>query len=46
VKRRNKIERGSGNVFRDVGLPAAEARNLLLRAELILRIERFVKDTR
>ena len=36
--------RGSGNVFRDVGFPPDEAHNLLLRAELMLHVERFVKD--
>jgi predicted XRE-type DNA-binding protein len=38
-----RVERGSGNVFRDVGFPADEAQNLLLRAELMLQIERYVK---
>jgi predicted XRE-type DNA-binding protein len=33
-----KITRGSGNVFRDVGLPAGEAENLLLRADLMSRV--------
>ena len=44
MKHKIKMERGSGNVFRDVGFPPAEAHNLLLRAELMLRVERFVKD--
>ena len=35
--------RGSGNVFQDVGFPEAEARNLVLRSELMIRIEEFVK---
>ncbi|MGH8616565.1 MAG: helix-turn-helix domain-containing protein [Burkholderiales bacterium] len=39
---RLKIEKGSGNVFRDIGFPAAEAHNLVLRAELMNRIEDFV----
>lgn len=43
MNRKLKIERGSGNVFRDVGFPPDEAHNLLLRADLMLRIERFVK---
>jgi predicted XRE-type DNA-binding protein len=38
-----RIQRGSGNVFRDIGFPQDEAQNLLLRAELMLRIERYVK---
>ena len=44
MKQKIKMERGSGNVFRDVGFPPDEAHNLLLRAELMLRVERFVKD--
>ena len=40
---RVRIERGSGNVFRDVGFPVDEAQNLLLRAELTMQIERYVK---
>lgn len=44
MKHKIKMERGSGNVFRDVGFPPAEAHNLLLRAELMFRVERFVKD--
>jgi len=31
--------RGSGNVFRDLGFGKAEAENLKLRAELMLRID-------
>ena len=44
MRRKFKIERGSGNVFRDVGFPRDEAHNLLLRAELMMRVERFVKE--
>ena len=44
MKRKTKIVRGSGNVFRDVGFRRDEAHNLLLRAELMLRVERFVKE--
>ena len=40
---RLKIERGSGNVFRDIGFSPEEARNLVLRSELMTRVERFVK---
>ena len=40
---RIKVTRGSENVFRDLGFPEDEAQNLLLRAELALRIERLVK---
>lgn len=40
---RLKMERGSGNVFEDIGFATEEARNLQLRAELMTRIERYVK---
>ena len=40
---RLKIERGSGNVFLDIGFSPEEAHNLLLRSELMSRIERYVK---
>ena len=38
-----KITRGSGNVFRDLGFPHEEAHNLLLRSDLMTRVERYVK---
>ncbi len=37
-----KIERGSGNVFADLGLPDAEAH--LLKAELVTRIDRIIRQ--
>ena len=40
---RLKIERGSGNVFRDIGFSPEEAQNLHLRSELMTRVEQFVK---
>lgn len=45
MKKRPKIEKGSGNVFRDIGFPPGEAQNLLLRAEMMLRIEDYVRKT-
>jgi predicted XRE-type DNA-binding protein len=39
VKEKLKITRGSGNVFLDLGFDKAEAENLKLRAELMMRIE-------
>jgi len=44
MRQRLKLQRGSGNVFADVGFPAAEAQNLLLRAQLMLRIESHVRE--
>jgi len=38
-----KRMRGSGNVFRDLGFGTAEAENLKLRAELMLRIEEIYR---
>jgi predicted XRE-type DNA-binding protein len=38
------IERGSGDVFRDLGFSAAEAANLRLRADLALRVRRYVEQ--
>ncbi len=35
---RLKAERGSGNVFSDLGFPEAEAENLLLRSQLMSEI--------
>ena len=38
-----KITRGSGSVFRDLGFGKAEAENLRLRSELMMRIEQFYR---
>ena len=38
MTRKLKIDRGSGNIFADIGFPPKEAHNLLLRAELASRI--------
>jgi predicted XRE-type DNA-binding protein len=38
MKARAKTQRGSGNVFRDVGFSQPEAENLLLRAQLMSEI--------
>jgi predicted XRE-type DNA-binding protein len=38
VSTRLKMERSSGNVFRDLGFPDAEAQNLLLRSQLMSKI--------
>lgn len=43
MSKRIKIVPGSGNVFRDLGFSEAEARNLALRSELMIRIEEFVE---
>jgi predicted XRE-type DNA-binding protein len=43
MKRRVKMVRGSGNVFRGIGFREPEARNLALRSEIMIRIEEFVE---
>jgi predicted XRE-type DNA-binding protein len=43
MAKRMKMVRGSGNVFRDIGFPEDEARNLALRSEIMIRIEEFVE---
>jgi len=38
-----KMEKGSGNVFLDIGFSKVEAENLKLRSGLMMRIEDWVK---
>jgi predicted XRE-type DNA-binding protein len=40
-----KITRGSGNVFLDIGFGKAEAENLKLRSELMMRVEDFYRKS-
>ena len=42
-KARAKVTRSSGNVFRDVGFGPEEAQHLLVRSELMLKIEKLLK---
>lgn len=35
---------GSGNIFRDLGFPEAEAVNLLARANLMMEVEKAIKE--
>ena len=37
--------RGSGNIFRDLGFDKAEAENLKLRSDLMMRIEDFYRQS-
>ena len=39
-----RIRKGSGNVFEDVGFPKAEAAHLLIRTDLMIKIERTLRD--
>jgi predicted XRE-type DNA-binding protein len=41
-----KITRSSGNVYRDLGFPKPEAENLLIRTDLMLRIEQLIRRRR
>jgi predicted XRE-type DNA-binding protein len=45
MKERLKRVRGSGNVFLDLGFDKAEAENLKLRSELMMRIEDFYRES-
>jgi hypothetical protein len=38
-----KMTVGSDNVFRDIGFPAGEAENLLLRSELIFQVREVAR---
>ena len=40
-----KITIGSDNVFRDIGFGEVEAENLKLRSDLMIRIEKYVKQS-
>lgn len=44
MNKRLKIERGSGNVFEDLGFSGGEAENLQLRAQLISKIRTIARD--
>jgi len=39
-----KVTRSSGNVFRDMGFRPDEARHLLVRSELMLKIEKLLRE--
>lgn len=41
-----KVERSSGNVFRDLGFSTQEAENLRLRSELMIQIQNVVERRR
>ena len=39
-KRRDRVTRSSGNVFRDLGFSAEEAEHLLIRSELMIHLQK------
>lgn len=41
-----RIRKSSGNVFRDAGFGAGEAAHLLIRADLMIQLERVLKQRR
>jgi len=41
-----RITRSSGNVYLDLGFPRPEAGNLLIRTDLMVRIERLIRRRR
>ena len=45
MNKRIKITEGSDNVFRDIGFGEVEAENLKLRSDLMIRIEKYVKQS-
>lgn len=38
-----RVTRSSGNVFRDLGFPPAKAEHLLVRADLMIRLEKELR---
>ena len=44
MKEKLKCIRGSGNVFLDLGFDKAEAENLKMRAQLMMRIDDFCRQ--
>jgi predicted XRE-type DNA-binding protein len=40
----SKLRRSSGNVFRDLGFPPAEAENLRIRSELMARLRKLIES--
>lgn len=41
-----RIRRSSGNVFRDIGFPPEEAAHMLIRADLMIALERIIRKRR
>lgn len=45
MTRKVKMIVGSDNVFRDIGFAEDEAQNLLLRTDLVIAIERYIRKS-
>ena len=41
-KNRLKVTPSSGNIFRDLGFPAEEAEHLLIRADLLIQLQKAI----
>ena len=39
-----KVTRSTGNVFRDVGFSAGEAEHLLVRADLMIKVQKLIES--
>jgi predicted XRE-type DNA-binding protein len=39
-----KVTRSSGNVFRDLGFSAGEAEHLLVRADLMIKVQKLIES--
>ena len=37
-----KVARSSGNVFRDLGFPSEEAEHLLVRSDLMIKVQKLI----
>lgn len=40
------MTKSSGNVFRDIGFPRAEAEHLLVRADLMIQVQKLISSRR
>ena len=43
---KNKITRSSGNVFRDLSFPPDEAEHLLVRSDLLIKVQKLIAARR
>jgi len=43
---RLKMTRSSGNVFRDIGFAPGEAEHLLVRADLLIKVQKLIESKR
>jgi predicted XRE-type DNA-binding protein len=41
-----KLTRSTGNIFRDLGFPKAEAEHLLVRADLLIQLQKAIEARR